>query len=286
MRMITHIPEMTAAAGDARSSGRTIGFVPTMGFLHEGHLSLIRASKAKTDLTVVSIFVNPTQFAPKEDFRTYPRDLVRDAELLTREMVDILFCPDAADMYPLGHETFVEVRELQDTLCGASRPDHFRGVCTVVLKLFNIVRPDVAFFGRKDAQQAIILQRMVRDLNLGIRLEVRPIVREIDGLAMSSRNAYLGAEERKAARVLSASLRDALAWLNSGERRADTVLAAIRARIAREPLARIDYVEAVDPVGLRPVPEISSGTLIAIAVFVGKTRLIDNVIVHGEDETL
>lgn len=279
MKVIKSIPALKSAVRRWKSKNRTIGFAPTMGYLHEGHLSLVRASKKKADVTVVSIFVNPTQFGPKEDFRTYPRDFERDAGLLKKEGVDVLFYPDADKMYPGGYKTYVEVHDLQDKLCGRSRPGHFRGVSTVVLKLFNIVRPDYAFFGQKDAQQAIILRRMVRDLDLDVRVEVVPIVREADGLAMSSRNTYLGPDERKAGLSLIRSLRQAKMRIGAGERRPAVILSAMKEMIAAEPLARIDYIEAVDMDTLEPVKEISEGTLIALAVFIGKTRLIDNMIV-------
>jgi pantoate--beta-alanine ligase len=279
MKVIKSIPALKSAVRRWKSKNRTIGFAPTMGYLHEGHLSLVRASKKKADVTVVSIFVNPTQFGPKEDFRTYPRDFEGDAGLLEKEGVDVLFYPDAEEMYPGGYKTYVEVHDLQDKLCGRSRPGHFRGVSTVVLKLFNIVRPDYAFFGQKDAQQATILRRMARDLDLDVRVEVMPIVREADGLAMSSRNTYLGPDERKAGLSLSRSLCQAKMRIDAGERKPAVILSAMKEMIAAEPLARIDYIEAVDMNTLEPVKEISEGTLIALAVFIGKTRLIDNMIV-------
>lgn len=279
MKVIKSIPALKSAVRRWKSKNRTIGFAPTMGYLHEGHLSLVRASMKKADVTVVSIFVNPTQFGPKEDFRTYPRDFERDAGLLEKEGVDVLFYPDAEEMYPGGYKTYVEIHDLQDKLCGRSRPGHFRGVSTVVLKLFNIVRPDYAFFGQKDAQQAIILRRMARDLDLDMCVEIMPIVREADGLAMSSRNTYLGPDERKAGLSLSRSLRQVKMRIDAGERRPDVILSAMKEMIAAEPLARIDYIEAVDMETLEPVKEISEGTLIALAVFIGKTRLIDNMIV-------
>lgn len=282
MKIITTIPEMKAAVRVVKDRDGTIGFVPTMGYLHEGHLSLIRAARQKAGATVASIFVNPAQFGPAEDFKAYPQNLERDAAMLDREEVDFLFHPSAEEMYPKGQRTYVEVPDLQDKLCGRFRPGHFRGVCTVVLKLFEIVRPDVAFFGQKDAQQAIILQRMVRDLNLDIRLEILPIVREADGLAMSSRNSYLSPAERQAARILSGSLREAEERIRRGERNSDALLARMREMIGRESLTRIDYVEAVETDNLNPVTEIGNGTLIALAVFIGQTRLIDNLIVRLE----
>ena len=282
MKIITTIGEMKAAVRIVKDREGTIGFVPTMGCLHEGHLSLVRAARQKNRVTIASLFVNPTQFGPREDFKAYPRDLDRDAAMLDREGVEFLFHPSPGEMYSEGHRTYVEVPDLQDKLCGRSRPGHFRGVCTVVLKLFEIVRPDIAFFGQKDAQQAIILQRMVRDLDLDVRLEILPIIRETDGLAMSSRNSYLSPAERRAGLVLSRSLREADVKIGKGERRAETVLAAMREMVGREPLARIDYLEAVETERLEQVPEIADGTLIALAVFIGKTRLIDNMIVRLE----
>lgn len=278
MRTITSIPETTAAVEAARSAGKPVGFVPTMGFLHQGHVSLVRESRLKAGLTVVSIFVNPLQFGPKEDFKEYPRDPVRDSNLLEHEGVDILFCPEAADMYPPGFKTSVEVRDLQDKLCGASRPGHFRGVCTVVLKLFDIVRPDFAFFGQKDAQQAVILKRLTADLNLQVTIEVCPIVREADGLAMSSRNIYLSPKERRAALVLSRSLEAARQGYLAGERRTTVLLERMSALIYKEPLARVDYLAAVSPETLEPAANVEDEVLFALAVFIGRTRLMDNAL--------
>jgi len=276
MRTITSITEMTASVEAARRAGKLVGFVPTMGFLHQGHLSLVRESRLKAGLTVVSIFVNPLQFGPNEDFKEYPRDPARDAKLLEQEGVDILFCPEAADMYPPGFKTFVEVCDLQDKLCGASRPGHFRGVCTVLLKLFDIVLPDFAFFGQKDAQQAVIIKRMTADLNLPVTIEVCPIVREADGLAMSSRNTNLSPEERRAALVLSRSLEAVRQGFREGERRTGVLLERMEALIKKEPLARVDYLAAVSPETLEPVASVEDGVLFALAVLIGRTRLIDN----------
>ena len=278
MRTVNTIAGMKAAAIEARSKGKTIGFVPTMGYLHEGHLSLVRESRKSADVTVVSIFVNPLQFGPQEDFRRYPRDPERDAALLEKEGVDILFLPENREMYPEGYLTSVEVAGLQDKLCGRSRPGHFRGVATVVLKLFNIVRPDYAFFGQKDAQQVVILQKMVQDLNADMEIRAMPIIREPDGLAMSSRNAYLSAEERRAALVLSSSLGEARRMFENGERAAGPIRERLSSAIAAESLARIDYVEIVDPSSLEPVERIDGEALVALAVYIGKTRLIDNEI--------
>jgi pantoate--beta-alanine ligase len=280
MITVKTVGEMKSLVRRWKSEGKTVGFVPTMGYLHEGHLSLVRESKKRTDVTVVSIFVNPTQFGPKEDFKKYPRDLVKDFAFLETGGVDCLFYPDAGDIYPPGYRTFVEVHGLQDRLCGKSRPGHFRGVATVVLKLFNIVSPDLAFFGAKDAQQILIIQKMAADLNLDVDVVTCPIVREPDGLALSSRNAYLSPDERKAAPVLSRSLAAAEKLIAAGERDVTKVMAAIRSVIGGEPQARIDYVEAVDPANLEPVIEIRGDVLIALAVFIGSTRLIDNIRVH------
>ncbi|MBM3285241.1 MAG: pantoate--beta-alanine ligase [Candidatus Aminicenantes bacterium] len=278
MKTLTKIADMKAAVAKPRAPSKTVGFVPTMGFLHEGHLSLVRECRKSADIVVVSIFVNPLQFGPQEDFKDCPRDLERDARLLEREGVDFLFHPEAEEMYPEGYRTTVEVAGLQDKLCGRSRPGHFKGVSTVVLKLFNIVRPDMAFFGQKDAQQAILLRKMARDLNLDTDVRVLPIVREADGLALSSRNTYLNPEERQAALVLIESLTEATRMFEAGERRATPIIARMKELIGGEPLARIDYVEVVDLEELDPVEAIDREVLVALAVYIGKTRLIDNTI--------
>jgi pantoate--beta-alanine ligase len=277
MKVITSVAGMKSLARQWKKEGKSIGFVPTMGYLHEGHLSLVRESKERADVTVVSIFVNPAQFGPNEDFKKYPRDLEKDSAYLEKGGVDFLFYPDAAEIYPPGYMTYVEVHGLQDRLCGKSRPGHFRGVATVVLKLFEIVGPDLAFFGAKDAQQVLIIEKMAADLDLDTEVVTCPIVREPDGLALSSRNAYLSSEERKAALVLSRSLRWAERTISAGECDAVRVIAGIRSLIEAEPLARVDYVEAVDPLDLDSVAEIRGDVLIALAVFVGSTRLIDNI---------
>jgi pantoate--beta-alanine ligase len=277
MKVVKTVAGMKALARQWKKEGRTVGLVPTMGYLHAGHLSLVRESKKRTGVTVVSIFVNPTQFGPQEDFKKYPRDLEKDSAYLKETGVDCLFFPDAADVYPAGYKTYVEVQGLQDRLCGKSRPGHFRGVATVVLKLFNIVGPDLAFFGAKDAQQVLIIERMAADLDLAVEVVTCPLVREADGLALSSRNAYLGPAERPAALVLSRSLRWAERAVAAGERDAAKLVAGIRSAIEAEPLARIDYVEAVDPESLEPVDEVRGDVLVALAVFVGSTRLIDNI---------
>lgn len=259
-----------------RKQGLTVGFVPTMGFLHEGHTSLIERAHKENDKVVVSIFVNPTQFGPNEDFESYPRDLKKDQELCSEAGADLIFAPEAKEMYYSDASTFVAVRELTEKLCGAKRPGHFNGVCTVVSKLFNIVVPDRAYFGEKDAQQLAVIKRMVRDLNFDIEVIGCPIVREADGLAKSSRNTYLSSEERKAAVVLSKSLAAAKEKLESGEKNISVIREIIVNRINSEHLAKLDYVEIVDSTSLKNTDVLESPILIAIAVFIGKTRLIDN----------
>ncbi len=277
MEIIETIHQMKATVKDLKSQGKKIGFVPTMGYLHEGHLSLVRACRQETDIAVVSIFVNPIQFGPGEDFDRYPRDLERDRAMLEREGVDYLFYPSAQEMYPAGYKTYVEVTELQDGLCGRSRPGHFRGVATVVLKLFNIVSPDIAYFGQKDAQQAVIIRRMVRDLNLDVEIKVMPIVRDVDGLALSSRNTYLSAEERKASLTIPRSLEEAARLIEMGERDCQVIKKRMEEIIKAEPRLKIDYIEIVDPEELQPLEKIIDEALIALAVYCGQTRLIDNL---------
>jgi pantoate--beta-alanine ligase len=283
MKVIKKIDKMRRAVSGIKSRGMSIGFVPTMGYLHEGHLSLVRESIRKADVTVVSIFVNPAQFGPREDFKEYPRDLNRDSEVLEKEGVDYLFAPESDEIYPQGYKTYVEVCDLQDKLCGRSRPGHFRGVCTVVLKLFNIINPDVSFFGQKDSQQAVILKRMVKELNLEVKIEVLPIIREEDGLALSSRNKYLNQEERKAALVLSKSLKEAQSMMEKGQRDSVAIIKEIKEIIGRESLVKIDYVKIVDMNELNPVPRIEKEALAALAVFIGKVRLIDNTILRTKE---
>jgi len=278
MKRIRSIDGMKAEARGQSAAGRKIGLVPTMGSLHEGHLSLVRESRRIAAATVVSVFVNPLQFGAGEDFTKYPRDIDRDAALLEKEDVDFLFLPDAAEMYPPGFQTTVEVARLQENLCGASRPGHFKGVATVVLKLLNIVRPNFAFFGQKDAQQAVVLRRLAADLNLDVAVRIMPIVREPDGLAMSSRNAYLSAADRQAAVVLSRSLAEARRAFGAGERRAAEITARVRKVIAGEPAARVDYIETVGWPDLAGLDIIDREALVAVAVKIGRTRLIDNTI--------
>jgi len=261
-----------------KQEGKRIGFVPTMGYLHEGHLSLMKKARKENDIVVISIFVNPTQFGPHEDYKRYPRDLKRDLRLAREEGVDIVFFPSVEEMYPIKYRTYVEVEELSRVLCGKSRPGHFRGVTTVCAKLFNIVMPDVAYFGHKDAQQAIIIKQMVRDLNFPLKIKVLPIVREKDGLAMSSRNVYLSPQERKEATVLYQSLNLAKQMLKRGVKDANKIKRKLKTVISQKKKAKIDYIEIVDLEDLRPVNKIDKPVLLALAVWFGKARLIDNTI--------
>jgi len=269
---------MQLVARELRRSGKRIGFVPTMGALHEGHLSLVRSARAQSAVVVVSIFVNPLQFGPSEDFSKYPRTFERDRQLLEAEKADIIFAPTNEAMYPPGAKTIVEVTELADKLDGRSRPGHFKGVTTVVAKLFNIVQPDRAFFGQKDAAQVANLKRMVRDLNMDIEIIVCPIVREADGLALSSRNTYLNAGQRKQALILSRVLHRIQFLRDRGERSAAALIEKGRELFAEEPAAKLDYLEIVDPDTLDPVEDVSKGALVAIAAWMGTTRLIDNLL--------
>jgi len=279
MRILETIDSTRAAARAARRQGQRVGLVPTMGALHEGHLSLVRAAK-QSNYVAVSLFVNPLQFGPREDLARYPRTFDHDRALLEKEGVDLLFAPSEAEMYPGPAATFVKVEGLSERLDGQSRPGHFRGVTTVVSKLFHIVEPDRAFFGQKDAAQVAIIRRMVRDLNLPVEIVVCPIVREPDGLAMSSRNAYLNPEQRKQALVLSQSLRRVAELFERGERDVAQLEAAGRQVLAGEPAVRLDYLAIVDPDSLEPVNLAAPGALVAVAAYVGSTRLIDNLILN------
>jgi pantoate--beta-alanine ligase len=272
----TTVADVRETVAAARTAGRRIGFVPTMGALHAGHASLIRASRAETDFTVVSIFVNPTQFGPNEDLSRYPRTLAADQELCGAVGTELIFAPTAEEMYPPDSRTVVEVTRLQDVLCGASRPGHFRGVATVVLKLFNIVQPDVTYFGQKDAQQAIIIRRMAIDLNLPLAVRVQPTVREPDGLAMSSRNRYLDPGQRHHATALHRALRRAEAMVAGGERSVPALEKEMADVIAVTPGARLDYARVVDAETLDTLSTLDRPTLAALAVYFGSTRLIDN----------
>jgi pantoate--beta-alanine ligase len=278
MEIIEHVEAMRLWSETQRRDRRRIVLVPTMGFLHEAHLRLVRDAKQRGDRIVVSIFVNPTQFSPNEDFTVYPRDFERDRRLLERENVDVLFHPSTEEIYPAGYQTYLEVDRLSRFLCGGHRPGHFRGVATVVAKLFNIVRPHVAIFGEKDYQQLQLIKRMVEDFNFGVDIVGHPIVREADGLAMSSRNAYLTLEGRRAALCLFRSLRRA-AWLvEKGVTQARTITEAVRAEIEAEPLARVEYVTLCDAVSLEGINELYDRALLALAIHIGQTRLIDNTI--------
>ncbi len=278
MRHVQSVAEMKSVCREITRSGRSLGFVPTMGALHEGHASLVRASTAQCDATAVSIFVNPLQFGPTEDLAKYPRSLERDARMVEALGADVLFTPTVNEMYPPDATTYVEVGGISDRLDGLSRPGHFRGVATVVAKLFEIVRPERAFFGQKDGAQVAVLRRMVRDLDMDLELVVCPIVREPDGLAMSSRNAYLDQQQRKQALVLHRSLMQVLDAANAGERDAEKLIATGKQAIAEEPAAQLDYFAIVDPESLEPVSDISRGALVAVAAFIGATRLIDNLV--------
>lgn len=280
--IVTTVETTRQGVARARQRGLRIGLVPTMGALHEGHVSLLRAARAETSFVVVSIFVNPTQFGPNEDLSRYPRPFAEDVAKCAAEGVDLVFHPDAAQMYPPGFQTYVEVTELQKGMCGASRPGHFRGVATVVLKLFNIVQPDIAYFGQKDAQQTRVIQQMVGDLNVPVTIRVCPIVREADGLALSSRNQYLDPDQRRRATVLHDSLQEVRGRVSGGERDTRRLLERVRERLASTPGARLDYAVAVDAETLQPVDVIQRTTLVALAVFFGTTRLIDNIVVSGE----
>lgn len=266
-----------------RAEGLSVGLVPTMGYLHEGHESLIRRAASENDRVVVSDFVNPTQFGPGEDLESYPRDIDRDAAVCEAAGASLIFHPQPEEMYARDACTFVDMTGLTAELCGKSRPIHFRGVCTVVAKLFNIVRPDRAYFGQKDGQQLSVIRRMVRDLDFDIEIVGCPIVREADGLAKSSRNTYLSEEERKAALVLSRAVRLGKDMAENGEKSADVIVKAMTELIDREPLARIDYVKAVNAVNIEPVSVMEPPVMVAMAVFIGKTRLIDNFVYEGED---
>lgn len=278
MQIVHKITEVREIVSAWRKEGLTVGLVPTMGYLHEGHQSLIRKSVEQNDRTVVSVFVNPIQFGPNEDLAAYPRDINRDMQKVEEVGGDLIFNPEPAEMYPGHFTSFIDTTETTELLCGAVRPIHFRGVCTVVGKLFNIVCPERAYFGQKDAQQLATIKRFARDLNFPIEIVPCPIVREDDGLAMSSRNTYLSPEERKAALILSKSLKMGKKAIEDGEKNSQKIIDIITANLKTEPLARIDYVEVVDFENIQRVDTIQGETLVAIAVYIGKTRLIDNFI--------
>jgi len=278
METITTAAAMSAISRQAYREGKRVGFVPTMGALHPGHISLVRAAREQTDIVVASIFVNPTQFGPNEDFSKYPRTFESDSAMLAAEKTDYIFSPSVDEMYPKDATTWVDVEGLSGKLDGRSRPGHFRGVTTVVSKLFNIVQPDLAFFGQKDAAQVAVICKMVRDLNFPVQIVVCPIVRESDGLAMSSRNAYLTPEQRKQALVLSRALKQVEKRAAQGEQAADRLIVTGTQTLAEEPSVRLDYFEIVSPDTLDPVADIKQGALVAVAAYVGTTRLIDNLL--------
>lgn len=278
MKIVSTVEEVRKQIKEWKMQEQSVGFVPTMGYLHEGHKSLIDCARKENDRVVVSIFVNPMQFGPAEDLADYPRDLEHDAQICESAGADLIFHPEPEEMYAGDFCSFVDMSVLTEGLCGKTRPVHFRGVCTVVTKLFNIVTPDRAYFGQKDGQQLAVIRRMVRDLNMDIQIVGCPIVREEDGLAKSSRNTYLSPEERKAALILSQAVRLG-AELAKTEKDAGKVVLAMKDKIQTEPLARIDYVEAVDALSMQPVKTLEGGCMLAMAVYIGKTRLIDNVLV-------
>jgi len=276
MKIITSVSEMQQWSAAVRAAGETISFVPTMGFLHRGHLSLLKEGRRRGNKLVLSIFVNPTQFGQGEDFEDYPRDLEQDSKLAQQVGVDVIFAPEAKQMYPAGYATYVDVEGITATLCGASRPGHFRGVCTVVTKLFNIVQPHNAIFGNKDFQQLAVIRRMTLDLNLPVEIIGMPIFREADGLAMSSRNVYLSADQRRQALVLSQSIQRAREMAAAGETKCAVIIEHLKAAIEHHPDTRIDYVQICHQLSLEDQTEVDADSVLLLAVFVGKTRLIDN----------
>ena len=281
MRIIKSIKEMSNISKAIRQKAKTIGLVPTMGALHGGHLSLIRQARKDNDVVVVSIFVNPKQFGPKEDFKKYPRNLKQDAEFCKKEGVDLVFSPGASCLYQKNYKTYVNVEGLSDVLCGKFRLEHFKGVATVVNKLLNIVNPYIAYFGQKDEQQSIIIKKMVEDLNMPVKIKVMPTIREADGLAKSSRNAYLNQNDRKEAAVLFQALMTAKKLINQGNLESSSIIQKMRQRISKKKSAKIQYIEIVDQENLKPLDKIKGKVLIALAVCIGKTRLIDNIIVRN-----
>ncbi|MDD5108844.1 MAG: pantoate--beta-alanine ligase [Candidatus Omnitrophica bacterium] len=285
MRVITDPQKLNNEIKKTKRSGRTVGFVPTMGALHLGHLSLIKQAAKDNDFIIVSIFVNPTQFGPNEDLKKYPHPLKNDLQLCSKAGVNLVFLPNAKIMYPEGFSTFVNVEGLSSVLCGASRPGHFRGVTTVVAKLLNIVEPDLLYLGQKDAQQAAIIGRMVKDLNFPVKVKVMPIVREPDGLAVSSRNHYLSKDQRIYAKVLFKSLSLAKSLIDNGQRDCVRLVSRMRQLIDKKKQVKIDYIAIVDPINLKPLKRIFGNCLVVLAVYIGKTRLIDNLVILRESAT-
>jgi pantoate--beta-alanine ligase len=284
MKIIQGVDKMRTYAKIIKKENKLVGLIPTMGYLHEGHLGLIRAAKKQSDIVILSIFVNPLQFGPEEDFEKYPRDIKKDEELAKLCGADVLFYPEKNDMYRPGHSTYVNVEGLTEKLEGLSRPGHFRGVTTVVAKLFEIIRPDIAYFGQKDVQQALVIKRMVEDLSMDITMKVLPTVREPDGLAMSSRNVYLTDSERKDAVCLFEALKLAEGFIAGGERDAKKVVKKMRDFISKISSAKIDYISIMNTESMEEVSEIKGEILIALAVFIGKTKLIDNMIINAEKQ--
>ena len=282
MKIINEVDKMKTYARIMKKENKLVGFVPTMGHLHEGHLSIIRVARKQADIVVLSIFVNPIQFAPDEDFEKYPRDIKRDEELAKSCGADILFYPKKESMYPSGFSTYVSVEKITERLCGKSRPGHFRGVTTVVAKLFEIVKPDIAYFGQKDAQQAFVISKMAEDLNMDVTIKILPTIRDEDGVATSSRNTYLSKSERKDAAVLYKALLAAREAVDSGERGAKKIVKRMREIISDTPSAKIDYISIAEVKSLKETSRIRGEVLVALAVFIGKTRLIDNVILDTE----
>ncbi|OGX30177.1 MAG: pantoate--beta-alanine ligase [Omnitrophica WOR_2 bacterium RIFCSPLOWO2_12_FULL_51_24] len=276
MKIIRSISKIKKELSRKKRKGLTIGLIPTMGYLHEGHASLVKRARQDNDLVVVSIFVNPAQFGPNEDYMEYPRNLREDAVLCKNEGVDYIFCPSVKAMYPKGYSTYVKVKGLTENLCGKFRPTHFRGVTTVVVKLFNIADPDIAYFGHKDAQQAIVIKRMAEDLNMDVRIKVMPTVRERDGLAMSSRNGYLSSDERRVAPTVYRALQLARDLIRLGDRDAANIRSEMR-KMLSPVVSKIDYISIVDPKDLKEIKTIKGGVLVAVAVWIGETRLIDNI---------
>ncbi len=282
MKIIDSIGKMNTYSKIMRKQNKTLGFIPTMGYLHEGHLSLIRTARKQSDVVVASIFVNPTQFGPDEDYKKYPRDIEKDESLTKTSGVDVLFCPTPEEMYPLEFSTWVSVKGPTDNLCGKSRPEHFKGVTTVVMKLFNVIRPDIVYFGQKDAQQAFVIKKMIEDLNLDIIMKILPTIREENGLAMSSRNTYLTKSQKIDANLLNRSLKIAEKLVNDGCRSAKKIVKTMRDLLLTAPTIKIDYIAVTDTKELKNISELKGEALISLAVFVGSVRLIDNVIVNIE----
>ncbi|MBR1374962.1 MAG: pantoate--beta-alanine ligase [Cardiobacteriaceae bacterium] len=283
MLEVKNIADLKQKIKDLKAENKTIGLVPTMGFLHEGHGSLIKKAREENDIVVVSVFVNPKQFAANEDLSNYPRDLVKDSAYCRELHADILFIPDADEIYPAGFNSFADIYQLGDNLCGIKRAGHFRGVCTIIVKLFNLIKPNRAYFGQKDAQQLAIIKRITADFNFDVEVIGCPIVREADGLAKSSRNTYLNSEERKAAAIINKAMQTGQKIIADGEKNTAVVLEKIRAIIESEKLARIDYLQAVDLENMQDIATVKNNTLFATAVFVGKARLLDNFLIENID---